>query len=404
MKTLQLGLFGFGVVGQGLYHVLNHNPGLRAEVRRICVKNRDKVRPLAPELFTFDPSDVLDDPEVQVVVELIDDAEAAYQLVTAAMRKGKHVVTANKKMLALNMPALLALQQETGVHLLYEASACGSIPIIRNLEEYYDNELLSQIRGIFNGSSNYILTKVCQEGQSYPEALAQAQALGFAESDPTLDVAGFDALYKLTILILHAFGQVLHPDQVFNAGIQHLHPADQQLAAEKGWRIKLVCQALQLGNQEMTAFVMPAFVESTDPLFTVNNEYNAVAVQAAFADQQFFQGKGAGGNPTGAAVLSDISALRYGYAYEYKKQQQANQLTYTTEVLLKVYLGYEDEAMLQHFDFWDVEARHQTADHSYLIGRVKLTDLVKVKQQLVHIPVFIALIPGAEVKPLAGLQ
>jgi homoserine dehydrogenase len=312
------------------------------------------------------------------------------------MRLGKHVVTANKKMLALHMTELLALQQETGVHLLYEASACGSIPIIRNLEEYYDNELLQQISGIFNGSSNYILTKVCLEGEAYDQALAKAQALGFAESDPTLDVAGFDALYKLVILTLHAFGQVLDPSHVFNAGIQHLHKADQTFAAEKGWRIKLLCQAVRIGEDEMTALVMPAFIESTNLLYNVNNEYNAVAVQAAFADQQFFQGKGAGGNPTGAAVLSDISALTYGYAYEYKKMHQALQLHYTDQVLLHVYLGYEDEAMLAHFDFWDVDSRHQGKDHNYIIGRVKLADLVRIKEKLVHLPVFLALMPGAQ--------
>ncbi len=400
METIRLGLIGFGCVGQGLYHVLTHTGGIKAEVARICVKNRNKQRSLPAELFTFEAQDLINDPTIKVIVELIDDADAAYDLVVAAMHAGKDVVTANKKMLATHLTDLIALQHQLGVKLLYEASSCGSIPIIRNLEEYYDNELLQRVSGIFNGSSNYILTKVCTEGMDYATALKQAQDLGFAETDPTLDVAGFDALYKLVIIAAHSFGVVVAPEEVFNTGIQALTAYDQAFAAQQGLKLKLQCQVMRLGEDQLTMLVMPAFVKPDNPLFNVEFEYNAVVVQAAFADRQLFMGKGAGGNPTGAAVLSDISALTYGYQYGYKKQQQALKLSYTTQALITIYLGYQDEADLQAFDFWDVTARYQGQDHAYIIGRVKLQDLVKIKDQLLTLPVFMAQMPDTDIEAI----
>ncbi|MBD0258231.1 MAG: homoserine dehydrogenase, partial [Cytophagales bacterium] len=175
MNGLKIGLFGFGCVGQGLYDILHHNEGFRAEVVKICVKDPHKARPLPADYFTFAPDEILENPEINLVVELINDADEAYRIVTTALRRGKTVVTANKKMLAEHLEELVDLQQAYGVPLLYEASVCGSIPIIRNLEEYYDNELLHSVSGIINGSSNYILSKVFNEGQPYAAALRKAQ-------------------------------------------------------------------------------------------------------------------------------------------------------------------------------------------------------------------------------------
>ena len=166
-RHLRLGLFGFGCVGQGLYHVLDETPGIKAEIKKICVKHKNKPRPLSEDLFTFDASDLLNDPEIDVVVELIDDANAAFEIVRTALQNGKAVVTANKKMLAEHLEEIYDLQRQYGKPVLYEGSVCGSIPIIRNLEEYYDNDLLTGIEGIFNGSTNYILTKVFEERTSY---------------------------------------------------------------------------------------------------------------------------------------------------------------------------------------------------------------------------------------------
>ena len=220
--NLKLGIFGFGVVGQGLYNVLNETRGIKAEIVKICVKDRNKKRSLPDHYFTFEKEEILENPEVDVVLELIDDPIAAYEIVTTALKNGKAVVTANKKMVADNMTELFELQKKHQVPLLYEGSCCASIPIIRNLEEYYDNDLLSAVEGIFNGSTNYILTKIFSENKSFSDALNEAQELGYAESDPSLDVEGYDAKYKLCIILTHAFGLFVEPESIFNYGIQNI--------------------------------------------------------------------------------------------------------------------------------------------------------------------------------------
>ena len=244
-KNLKLGLFGFGCVGQGLYHVLEETRGVKAEIKKICVKNRNKKRPLTEDLFTFSKDEILDDPEIDVVVELIDDAAAAYDIVTSALKKGKAVVTANKKMLAEHLEEIYSLQKQSGRPVLYEGAVCGSIPIVRNLEEYYDNDLISSIEGIFNGSTNYILTKVFEENKSYGEALLRAQELGFAESDPRLDVQGYDPKYKLVIAIAHTFGVFVKPETVANIGIDRISDLDLKFAHENNYSIKLVARAFK---------------------------------------------------------------------------------------------------------------------------------------------------------------
>lgn len=232
-KNLRLGLFGFGCVGQGLYHVLEETEGIKANIRKIGVKHRGKKRILPAEMFTYEKSEILDDPEIDVVVEMIDDAEAAFDIVKTALQNGKSVVTANKKMLAEHLEEIYRLQQQCGKPVLYEASVCGAIPIIRNLEEYYDNDLITRIEGIFNGSTNYILTKVFEERKNYAESLKQAQELGFAESDPSLDVKGFDAKYKLVIAIAHTFGVFVKPDDIVNIGIDKISEVDLKFARER---------------------------------------------------------------------------------------------------------------------------------------------------------------------------
>src|SRR6478735_10325520 len=236
-KKLSIGLFGFGVVGEGIYQVLQQTPSLHASIKRICIKHPQKKRNADADLFTTDYNEILDDPEINLVVELIDDADEAYKIVTAAFKKKKSVVSANKKLIAEHLAELIFLQNENDVSFLYEAAVCGSIPIIRNLEEYYDNDLLQSISGIINGSTNYILTKL-SGGASYKEALQEAQQLGFAESNPSLDVEGFDPVNKLTILLAHAYGIVISPDQVLRCGITRLQKSDADYAREKHYKIK----------------------------------------------------------------------------------------------------------------------------------------------------------------------
>ncbi|MFB5944361.1 homoserine dehydrogenase [Albibacterium profundi] len=377
-KKLRLGIFGFGVVGQGLYDIIK-TKRLNIEVKKFVIKHPEKKRSLPAELFHTDPNEILEDPEIDTVIELIDDAEVAYDIVSKALRNGKNVVSANKKMIANHLEELVAIQQEFGTSLLYEGAVCGSIPIIRNLEEYYDNELLHSVSGIFNGSSNYILSKIFNEDLSYEVALKQAQDLGFAETDPTLDVGGFDAKFKLSIVASHAYGLFIDPDKILNIGIDGLTEADIRFAKEKNLRVKLVPTARKINDHQVILYVMPKLVDSENILYQVENEYNGVLVQAAFADQQFFYGKGAGGHPTGSAVLSDIAALRYDYRYEYKKhltKTPSDDEIYSVNWNLKVYLRYKDENLIEKLGFQEVHERYASEDFKYIIGTINLRNLL----------------------------
>ncbi len=388
-KKLNIGLFGFGVVGQGLYDIIK-TKHLNLEIVKIAIKDAHKQRSLPAHLFTTERDELLNNPEINTIVELINDTEAAFEIVSRALSTGKNVVSASKKMIALHLDELIELQHKYGTSLLYEGSVCGSIPIIRNLEEYYDNELLHSVSGIFNGSSNYILSKGFNEGLDYDSALKQAQDLGFAETDPTSDVGGFDAKYKLVIAAAHAYGVVVKPDDVFNLGIQNLSANDLQYAREKNLKIKLVPVAKELDDKHVALFVLPKFVNEKEFLYNVEYEYNGVIVQAAFADQQFFFGKGAGGHPTGSAVLSDIAALRYGYQYEYKKAKERKGLNFTNNIELNIYLRYEDESLVEALDFIHIHERYLSGSYKYVIGKINLQSLVANQQLIAENNAFVA--------------
>ncbi|MGQ2983775.1 homoserine dehydrogenase [Flavobacterium sp.] len=378
-KTLNIGLFGFGCVGLGLYEVLQKTPALKASIKNICVKDREKERAIGKENFTFDKNDILDDESINVVVELIDDADAAFEIVSAALRKGKAVVSANKKMIAEHFAELLELQKEYNVPLLYEAACCASMPIIRNLEEYYDNDLLESIEGIVNGSTNYILTKTFEEDLSYDEALLQAQEKGFAESNPILDTGGFDAKYKLTILLAHAFGHVAKPKDIFNIGIDNIGELELKYAKEKKLKIKLVAQAYKQNDGSISAYVIPKFITPDDRLYNVDDVFNGVITKTSFADTHFFVGRGAGSLPTASAVLSDISALSYDYRYEYKKIYREEDTNLSNETLVKVLLRHkkaDSEALKDYFE--NVEESYSNNDLGYITGTISLNSLIAI--------------------------
>ena len=388
-EKLRIGLFGYGCVGQGLHDVLNSSSGFKADIVRICVKDRQKKRRIAMSNFTFDKNDILNDPSINLVVELIDDADEAFNIVTTAMKKGKNVVTANKVMVAKHFRELVDMQAKYKVSLLYEASAGASIPIIRNLEEYYDNELLHSLRGILNGTTNYVLTKMHNESIDFSVALRQAQEKGFAESDPTLDVEGWDAKYKLCIITGHAYGLFLEPEEVFHYGIKSISTFDIRYAKEKGFKIKLVPYVGKTDEKSITSFVLPRFISPDKYLYNVDNEYNGVITEAAFADKQFFSGKGAGGHATGSAVLSDISANSYGYKYEYKKYQQRTVSNYTRNHFLEIYLRYKNEKDRKLFGFKEVSEYFSSKLYKYVIGIVNLETLYSLREQLPSMDVFI---------------
>lgn len=385
-----IGLFGFGVVGEGLYHVLQHSHTTRASVKKICILNPEKERNLPKEKFTFDADDILDDKDINLVVELINDAEEAFHIVSRALKKGKSVVSGNKAMLAAHLPELIELQQKTGAALLYDASACGSIPVIRNLEEYYDNDLLLSITGILNGSSNFVLSKIFNEKKSYPEAVKEAQELGFAETDPSLDMGGWDSLFKLIILALHGFGTWVDPEEIFVSGISNLKEGDIRFAREKGYRLKLVAQATKVNGKSFNLMVMPKMVSEEEYIYNVENEYNGVIIEGAFYEKQFMFGKGAGAFPTGSSVLSDITARMHGYRYEYKKKKYFRVPRHSNNVMVKIYLRFNNLSDLNRFEFESIEEKLISRDYNYVVGYISLSRLIRIRKQAQAMDIFIA--------------
>lgn len=367
-KDLTIGLFGFGVVGEGLYRVMQQTPSLSAKIKKVCIRNPDKKRIAPASLFTTDRNELLSDPEINVIVEVINDSEAAFEIVSTALRNGKEVVSASKKMIAEHLPELLQLQKDTACSFLYESAACASIPVIRNLEEYYDNDLLHSIRAIVNGSTNFILTKMFEDKLDFRQALLLAQQLGFAETDPRLDVEGFDAVNKWTLLLTHAYGIVESPENIVFNGIQNIQAGDAEVGKEKNYQIRLVAQAKKLRNGRVAAFVLPQFVPQDDHLAFVKNEFNGVVIESGFADKQFFYGKGAGSFPTASAVLSDISALRYDYHYEYKKLYHHKPLELTGDFYTRVYVSFNDWETIPREEFEWIEEWHAKEERKYLIG------------------------------------
>ena len=376
-KQLTIGLFGFGVVGEGLYKVLQQTPSLSARIKKVCIKDATKQRNAPSSLFTTDREELLNDEEINVIVEVINEAEPAFEIVTRALKNGKSVVSASKKMIAEHLPELLEIQKNVSTSFLYEAAACASIPVIRNLEDYYDNDLLHGIKAIVNGSTNFILTKMFEDKLDFQQALLLAQQLGFAESDPSLDVEGYDALNKWTFLLTHAYGIVEHPDKLLFTGIQNIHAMDARVAAEKGQQIKLVAQAQKLHNGKVASFILPQFIQQDDHLSFVKNEYNGVVIESGFADKQFFYGKGAGSFPTASAVLSDLSALRYEYKYEYKKLYHHQPNSLTNDFYLRVYLSFTDWKYVPREKFEWIEEWHAREERKYLVGVLHVKELIE---------------------------
>lgn len=394
-KILKVGLIGFGTVGQGIYQVLSKSKNAHAEIARICVRDINKPRKAqAPKhLFTTDASDIISDPDIDIIVEVIDKAEPAFEIVSSALKAGKHVVTGNKAMLGRHLPELIELQREHDVALLYDASSCGSIPVIRNLEEYYDNDLLLEVKGILNGSSNYILSRVFDHGEPYADALRRAQELGFAESDPSYDIEGYDSLFKLVIITMHALGVYVDPDSVFTYGISSIHDSDIQYAREKRAKIKLVAQVVKLADDAFTMFVMPEFVMPSKYIYSVDDEYNGVVIRGECYDRQFMFGKGAGSLPTASSILSDITALHHNYRYGYKKMHFMSPPVYTTDVTLRIYVRYSTTNILHVLDFERIHEQFISTESNYVIADVSLSELIAKRDRLNAPDLFIANIP-----------
>ena len=393
-KQINIGLFGFGTVGKGLYDVLKKIQPENVNIVKVCVRNVAKHSAEAPELeFTSNADDIFSDSRINFIVELIDDAEAAYGIVKRALQAKIPVVSGNKKMLARHIQEMIQLQRDNDTALLYDASACGSIPVIRNLEEYYDNDLLISVKGILNGSSNFILSKIFNEGMNYAEALKLAQDLGFAESDPTLDIGGWDSLFKLIIITIHAFGVYVEPEQIFTFGIGNMNEHDIQFAHEKRRRVKLVGWAEKVDEDKLVLSVMPHLLSKQKYIYSVEDEFNGVVIKGLFYYKQFMFGQGAGGFPTGSAVLSDITAQLYDYRYQYKKLQSQHQLHFTNDYKVRIYYRYDSPATLNLLEFSTIHESYYSDTYKYVVGDIELSQLQAQAQSLRESNVFVCLYP-----------
>lgn len=391
MKNFKIALFGFGCVGQGFYKVLENN-GQTQSIAKIVVKNPSKSRSLLANRFVYNKEEVLGDDTINLVVEVIDDADEAFEIVKTALSKGKAVVSANKKMIATRLQELLNLQKQYKTPFLYDAAICGSIPILRTVDSYFATDEIQSLQGIFNGTTNYILTRTA-EGETYANALKKVQQLGFAETDPTLDVEGFDPKYKLTLLLAQAFGVVVPPTEILNIGINRLLPLDVEFAEKRGYTIKLLAQAQKAGSR-LWGYVLPSFVSKKSRLFGVKNEYNAVWLQTRQADEQFYEGKGAGSLPTGQAVAADVLALAHGFAYQYPKIETVVP-AYTNDKALRVYLRYVDEAIAKKLGFVADGVTHYAKGYYQSTGTVYLSDLLRNNAAQTE-GLFIAALPEGE--------
>ena len=312
---MRVGLLGCGNVGAGLVTLLadqadavERRTGLRLEVARVAVRNLGKARAVAlpAEAFTHDAADVVADPDIDVVVEVIGGIEPARTLVLDALKAGKPVVTANKELVSNVGAELFGAADAAGVDLLFEAAVAGGIPLVRPLRESLAGERISRVVGIVNGTTNYILTRMAEEGARYSDALAEAQSLGYAERDPTADVEGYDAGAKAAIIATIAFGAHVVAGDIYHEGISGVTPVDVAVARRLGYVIKLLAVAEQGDDGGVAVRVHPAMVPVSHPLASVRDSFNAVFVEGDAVGELMFYGRGAGGAPTASAVLGDL--------------------------------------------------------------------------------------------------
>jgi homoserine dehydrogenase len=313
--SIGIGLLGLGVVGTGVARALTDKAetiarrvGAPVELRGILVRDLRKERALVPAPLTTDVSDVLDDPRVDIVVEVMGNEQPAHEYILRAIARGKHVVTANKEVMAKHGPEIVAEAARRGVDVAYEASVGGGIPVIGPFKLDLLANDITRVTAIINGTTNYILTQMASGQQTFEAALGEAQALGYAEPDPTNDVEGIDAAYKLAILCSLAFRAPVHPGQVYCEGITRLSPSDFRYARELGYTLKLLAIG-KLVDEQIEARVHPTLVPSTSILASVDGVFNAVRVEGDLVGQVLFHGRGAGASPTSSAIVADVIDL-----------------------------------------------------------------------------------------------
>ena len=317
MKTAKIGLLGFGNVGCGTYNILTDNKaiieeriGVSPEVVKILARSKGKKRLVeAPEsIITVDPDEILNNEDIDIVVEMLGGIEPATSFMLQAMKNGKHVISANKAAIAANYDELVKTAKENNVEFLFEASVAGGIPVLTTITNALQANKFVEVMGILNGTTNYILTKMTEEGLAYEDVLKDAQEKGFAEADPTADVEGIDAANKLSILMALCFNKYVAPDQIPTTGISKITADDIKEATEAGKKIKLIGRAV-LKDGEVEYSVQPLKLDASHPLAGVSNEFNAVYITGDMVGELMFYGRGAGPLPTGSAVCGDILSI-----------------------------------------------------------------------------------------------
>jgi homoserine dehydrogenase len=312
-QQIRIGMLGFGTVGTGTYRMLVDNResisrkiGREIDIAKIGIRDPKKERALDQSHFTTDLASIVSDPNIDVVVELIGGVDPAAELVETALMNGKHVVTANKELIAKHGSRLVHLAKSKGLDLHYEAAVGGGIPLVQPLKHQLAGNDVIRMMGILNGTSNYILTKMELEGADFADALAEAQAAGYAEADPTNDVEGIDTSYKISILASIAFGKQVPVESVYREGISKLGVTDIEYARSWGYKIKLVGVVDAVGPDAVSVRVHPSMIPNSHPLASVNGVYNALWLHGDFVGDVMFSGRGAGSDPTGSAVIGDL--------------------------------------------------------------------------------------------------
>lgn len=374
MKNFKAGLFGLGVVGSGVYKALLQNEKYGISIEKIAVKNIDKQRDLElPNgILTTEEDEILENTDLDFIIELINDPKEAFSIVKKAFENGKSVVSANKKMIALYHKEILELREKFDVKFFYEGAVCGSVPILRLLDQHYKSDQLKSIKAIANGTCNFILSKMVSENQDYNSALKDAQDLGFAELDPYSDVSGEDTRFKLSIMIYHAFGVFVHPNKIPLQGINFLDEHIKDFAQKHHLKIKLIGEAQEVEG-EITAKVEPQLVNDKDDFYTIENEFNGILVDAEFTGEQFVKGKGAGSFPTALAVLSNLKDLKYDLAIAKVSHKEVKTYVKKSEARIYFIAGLHDE-----YIFNDLEVLNK--ERNYVIAKSEFHQLEKLKK------------------------
>lgn len=346
-KKINVGLLGFGVVGSGVVEFFLQNRDSGIKLKKVAVRDIKKQRKLHFHDLTTDPNEIIEDPEIDIVVELIGGYKPAKDYIIKAIQNGKHVVTANKAVISEYGPEILEEARKHDVNIGFEGAVAGGIPIINPLIEQLSLGKISSIMGILNGTTNFILTKM-SEGMDYESALKIAQEKGFAEADPGFDVKGLDAAQKISILASLAFGRWIKPNEVYCEGITEITPIDIEYAKELGYVIKLLAIARKTKHSEIDIRVNPAMIDKNHKLAAVNEEFNAIYIEGAPFDEYFNVGKGAGQGPTAFSVYYDIvktaEMIRHGTIRTIKVNTDsiniAEQNNVSTEGYLRLYLRH----------------------------------------------------------------